>query len=254
MNYCEKCARRPKRSLLFLKTVRRVVIGEIVEKSVKEWACVEATRTPSSGLTHFAEQVRSMKDNLEPPRRVEFSFCCNVSVRVTDERIRVAPANAAFQVTNVADFTEPGLRALAEKLRKNDERAVPWVAIAIPLDAPSFDWEGFGNARWRVFLPLIEEGPSTCVLNAAVFVDPSRRAVEFRTDGSDETTRKSDWNRDLVERLLVPLLRDASAMVMDSAPQLIKQEPQKYLSLFPYRRIHRSGSIVPFRHCTSIFW
>ena len=61
---------------------------------------------------------------------------------------------------------------------------------------------------WRVFLPLDEEGPSACILNAAVFVDPSRRAVEFRTDGSDETLRKSQWNRALVEQLLcAPLER-----------------------------------------------
>jgi len=64
-----------------------------------------------------------------------------VSVRVNSGRIRVAPGNAAFQVIHVADFTEPGLRELAEKLSKNEERAVPWVAIAVPLDAPSFDWE-----------------------------------------------------------------------------------------------------------------
>ena len=36
----------------------------------------------------------------------------------------------------------------------NDERAVPWIAIAVPLDARSFDWEGTGtqgggsSCRW----------------------------------------------------------------------------------------------------------
>ena len=65
------------------------------------------------------------------------------------------------------------------------------------------------------------------------FVDPSRRAVEFRTDGSDETLRKSRWNETLVEQLLVPLLREVSTEVIDNAPKLIEQEPKKYLSLFP---------------------
>jgi hypothetical protein len=226
-----------RRSLLFLKSLRRVVFGGIVEKRFDEWACVEATRRPSTGLAQFAKAVSGMKDGVEQIRRVECSFRCDVSVRVNRERIRVAAGNAAFQVSHLADFTEPTLSALAEKLRKNDERAVPWVAIAAPLDALSFDWEGEGNARWRVFLPLGEEGPSACILHAAVFVDPSRRSVEFRTvDGSDETLRKSQWNRMLVEQLLVPLLRDASTMVMDSAPQLIEQEPKKYLSLFPSAR------------------
>ena len=174
-----------------------------------------------------------MRDGSGHARRKECSFGCDVSLRVNGERLRVFPRSAAFQVTHVADFTKPVLGALAEKLRKNDERAVPWVAIAAPLDARSFDWEGTGNARWRVFLPLVEEGPSACILNAAVFVDPSRRAVEFRTDGSDETLRKSLWNRALVEQLLAPLLRDVSTEVIVNAPQLIEQEPKKYLSLFP---------------------
>ena len=225
-----------KRSLLFLKSVRRVVFGAIVEKRFEEWACVEAVRLPSTGLDQFAKDVREMRNGSARKLRIDCCFRCDVSVRVFHEGIRVAPGGASFQVTHVADFAEPILAALADKLRKNDERAVPWVAIAVPLDASSFDWESAGNARWRVFLPLVEEGPSTCILNAAVFVDPSRRSVEFRTDGSDETLRKSQWNRTLVEKLVVPLIRDASTTVMDNSPQLIEQEPKKYLSLFPTSR------------------
>ena len=149
----------------------------------------------------------------------------------------MAPGSAVFQVTHAVDFANAHLGELAEKLRKNEERAVPWVGVAVPLDATSFDWEGAGNARWRVFLPLVEEGPSAAILNAAVFVDPSRRAVEFRTDGSDETLRKSQWNRALVEQLLVTLLREASTAVIDKVPRLVEQEPKKYLSLFPTARV-----------------
>ena len=224
-----------RRSLLFLKSLRRVTFGGIVGKRFDEWACVEATRRPSTELEleQFVNNVRSMRDGSRLPQREECSFTCHVSLRVNGERLPVSPASAAFQVTHVSDFTDPELGALAERLRKNEERAVPWVAIAAPLDARSFDWEGAGNARWRVFLPLVEKGPSTCILNAAFFVDPSRKAVEFRTDGSDETLRKSQWNRTLVEQLLTPLLRDASMVVIVNAPLLIEQEPKKYLSLFP---------------------
>ena len=182
-----------RRSLLFLKSLRRVTFGELIEKRFDEWACVEATRRPSTelDLDRFVKSVRGMRDAPEHARRKECSFICDVSLRANGERLRVFPRSASFQVTHVADFTNRELGTLAEKLRKNDERAVPWVAIAVPLDARSFDWEGTGNASWRVFLPLVEKGPSACILNAAVFVDPSRRAVEFRTDGSDETlTRK----------------------------------------------------------------
>ena len=224
-----------RRSLIFLKSLRRVTFGGIVEKRFEEWACAEATRRPSTELEleQFVNNMRGMRDGLGHGSREECSFSCDVSLRVNGERLRVSPGSAAFQVTHVSDFTKPELGALAEKLRRNEERAVPWVAIAAPLDAGSFDWEGAGNARWRVFLPLVEEGPSACILNAAVFVDPSRRAIEFRTDGSDETLRKSQWNRTLVEQLLAPLLRDVSTAVIDNAPQLIEQEPKKYLSLFP---------------------
>ena len=62
--------------------------------------------------------------------------------------------------------------------------------------------------------------------------------MEFRTDGSDETLRKSDWNRTLIQQLLVPLLRNASMTVMDNSPQLIEQDPKKYLSLFPSSQPH----------------
>ena len=122
-------------------------------------------------------------------------------MRVKASGSALLPATRRFRSLTSQTLREPDLAQLAEKLRKNDERAVPWVAIAAPLDASSFDWEGAGNARWRAFLPLAEEGPSTCILNAAVFVDPSRRAAEFRTEGSDETLRKSQWNRTLVEQI-----------------------------------------------------
>ena len=44
-----------RRSLLFLKSLRRVVFGEIVEKRFSEWACVEATRQPPSEMVRFAK-------------------------------------------------------------------------------------------------------------------------------------------------------------------------------------------------------
>jgi hypothetical protein len=222
-----------RRSLLFLKSLHRVVFGGIVERHFEPWACVEATRRPATNLEEFVTDVRRMEDGSEQARPLECSFRCDISVEVKSERIRVTSGSAAFQVTHAADFTNSDLVALAEKLRKNGERAVPWVAIGAPLDARSFDWEGAGNARWRVFLPLVEEGPCASILNGALFVDPSRRAVEFRTEGSDESLRKSQWNRALVEHLLVPLLRNASGGVIESAPDLIENDPKKYLSLFP---------------------
>jgi hypothetical protein len=216
-----------RRSLLFLKSLRRVVFGGIEEKHFNEWARVELSPPAPKGLEEFVKQVRMGED--PPP----CSFRCDVSVEAKRDRLAVASGSASFLVTHAASFKHQALTHLADRLRKNDERTVPWVGIAVPMNSPSFDWEGAGNAQWRVFLPLLEEGPCTCILNAALFVDPSRRSAEFRTDGSDESLRKSEWNQTLVEQCLVPLLREASASVIDHAPELVAEEPKKYLSLFP---------------------
>lgn len=225
-----------KRSLLFLKSLRRIVFGRISEKLFEEDARVEVTRI-GTDLEPFLRRIREIETN---PVQAQASTCshrCDVAVLTNGDRLRVAPGNARFLIVHSAGFCHTELLSLAERLRKNEERAVPWVGVAVPLDAPSFDWESGANASWRVFLPLLEEGPCAAVLNAALFVDPSRRAVEFRTDGSDETRRKSMWNRALVEHLLVPLLREATTRVIDEAPQLVADEPKKYLSLFPSARL-----------------
>jgi hypothetical protein len=68
-----------KRSLLFLKSLRRVVFGGIVERRFDEWARVEATRRPPSEMVRFAKDVDRMKDLREQSRRVE---CRGVAPRV----------------------------------------------------------------------------------------------------------------------------------------------------------------------------
>jgi hypothetical protein len=222
-----------KRSLLFVKSLRRVTFGGLVGNAFEEWARVEAQLTPAPELAAFVDAVACVSDISQASRMVDCTLRCDVSLRIFSDRLRATSGSASFLVTHQAGFRHNGLRSLAERLKRNDERAVPWVSIAVPLDAKSFEWEGRANARWRVFLPLLEEGPCGCVLNAAVFVDPSRRAVEFRTEGSDETQRKSEWNRTLVEDALVPLLTEMSAKVIEAAPQLVELEPKRYLSLFP---------------------
>ena len=222
-----------RRSLLFLKSLRRVVLGALVEGHFEEWARIQVSREPSQRLEEFVKTVRGMRDDSPQTKPVECSFRCDIALEANSGRISIASGSASFLVTHAAGFEHQDLRSFAEKLRKNGERAVPWVAIAVPLDARSFDWEGTANAGWRVFLPLVEEGPCACILNAALFVDPSRRAAEFRTDVSDEPMRKSRWNQMLVEQCLVPRLREASAQVVDHAHELVEKEPKKYLSLFP---------------------
>ena len=76
MSYSEGCARRRGGSMLFLKSLRRVTFGGIVEKRFDEWACVEATRRPSTELEldQFVKVVRDMRDGSGHARRKECSF------------------------------------------------------------------------------------------------------------------------------------------------------------------------------------
>ena len=82
-----------------------------MERRFDEWACVEATPRPSTGLAleQFVKDVRAMRDGSEQARRVECSFSCDVFLRVNGEQIQVIPGSAAFQVTHVADFTQPSI-------------------------------------------------------------------------------------------------------------------------------------------------
>ena len=135
-------------------------------------------------------------------------------------------------VRHRADFSDDGLLKIRHHLKNNDERAIPWGVIAVPLDAASTQIDGEIPA-WRVFLPLKEEGPSACVFCGAFFVGPSRHRTEFFTDGSDEALRKTEWNKALVEKVLIPLLVDSSVDLPNRIPSLISEHPKSYLSLFP---------------------
>ena len=50
----------------------------------------------------------------------------------------------------------------------------------------------------------------------------------------------------------MPLLRDASTMVMDNAPQLLEQDPKKYLSLF-HQAERWPARVLSRRRCKGVF-
>src|SRR5262249_40667496 len=117
-------------------------------------------------------------------------------------------------------------------------------SLAIPENPASLRFEGDRNPSWRVFLPLGEEGPCGCILNAHLFVGPSRQRVEFRAseapddeglddEGLDEGLRKTSWNKALVDEALIPLLCDSSDEMLGLIPQFVEQHVREYLSLLP---------------------
>lgn len=215
------------KSVLFLKNVRLVTVGKLTTAGVEQLHSVTVAE-PCVEFRKFLSDVSSITES-GAAKRLECQF--ERKVVWQDER-RKTPIEWNYWVKHVADFADEGMRRLRERLKINGERAIPWGAIAVPLDAESVRHDG-EIPDWRVFLPLREAGPSACVFCGAFFVGPSRQHTEFRVVGSDEALRKTAWNKCVVERVLVPLLVDSSVELPDRIPKLIAEHPKAYLSLFP---------------------
>ncbi len=225
-------AEQTAKAMLYLKNVESVTFGKLNRDGIEKRHNVSVTPPPQS-FREFLNNVDllSKVDSLsgsEEDAKPE----CKFNRTVTWQNHRNDTCNWNYWVWHLANFADDELRALREHLRKNDERAIPWGAIAIPTDVSSLSFDGDIPA-WRVLLPLQELGPSTCVFHAAFFPERSRRRTEFQDSGSDEAVRKTKWNTALVEKVLVPLLVDSSADLPELIPNLITDHPKLYLSLFP---------------------
>jgi len=229
-------ANQAAQAILFLNHVKSVSFGVLSENTIESVATIEITSPPEE-FDDFLESVRTKSSTLEIAKeRDQIEFDRSISYEIVENNGKISQNNWSFLTYHSARFDDPELHSLRKKLSLNDEKAIPWASLAVPLDKPSFNF-GSNNGNdpfWRVFLPLLEEGPSGCVFSAALFVGPSRQRVEFVTsDGSDEALRKTNWNQKLVERALVPLLRDASIDMFGILQEFIKKFPKDYLSLFP---------------------
>ena len=187
------------RSLLFLKYVEKLSFSILRDSGLEEWGQAVISQPPDN-FKSFLIEIEAM--NEQPIGR---SLSCGFFERtITYSQGRSSANKQSFLVRHVAPFTNPEIIECREKLRKNRERAIPWAAIAIPKNLDSLQFVSAAPA-WRVFLPVIEPGPCSCILHAALFVGPSRQRIEFRTDESDEAQRKTSWNQLLVKHALVPL-------------------------------------------------
>lgn len=224
------------RSVLFLKNIREISVGVLSEKQVVEVGRVEISPATEEYRQFLADVAHNTR-HFELGNRLECALPRTVGWRTTlssdGTESDTQCYSWSFEVRHVAQFDDAVLLAMRERLHRNEERAVPWASMAIPLDLDSMRIDGGNTSAWRVFLPLDERGPCACPLSAALFVGPSRRNNEFRVDGSDEAKRKTEWNKALVERALVPLLRNATADLPELCSSLIANSPREYLSLFP---------------------
>ena len=213
------------RSLLFLKCVERLTFSILRDSGLEEWGQVAISQPPEE-FKSFLTEIEEIDE-----RRVGRSLTCGFFERTITYCHKSSPkANRSFLIRHVAPFTNPDIAECRERLRKNKERAIPWAAIAIPKDLDSLNFASEAPP-WRVFLPVIELGPCSCILHAALFVGPSRQRIEYRTDESDEAQRKTRWNQLLVEHALVPLLRDAD--LNELIPEFLTNYPKEVLALIP---------------------
>ena len=220
------------RSILFLKNITSITFSVLEKRDGKPFARIDATAPPDE-FTHFLRQVRMFDGQQGPGSRCDSCFDRTIVRHWFEKGGRRIEKKWNFHVRHTARFDVAELVELRDRLRKNDERAVPWAALAVPLDLDACRMDGGGPAAWRVFLPLLEEGPSSCVFNASLFIGPSRQRIEFRLNRSDEGRRRTEWNQTLVETALIPLLRDLSADLPELARRLLEDHPREYLSLFP---------------------
>lgn len=219
------------RSMLFLKNVTTVSFSILQEENeLQEVARICATPNVKE-FGEFLENVKRLS-GLDVAQKLvcEFDRTVNLS------RNGGSASEWSYRVRHAARFDDAELRELRHHLARNEERAIPWVALAIPKNGESVRLDGTTLPSWRVFLPLNEPGPCGCLLSAALFVGPSRQRSEYRTDGSDEALRKTRWNESLVRNALVPLLVDASLDVLDLIPEFVANQPGDYMALFPSGR------------------
>lgn len=206
------------RSLLFLKTLNRIIFSKL-EATDKKTPVADISVTPN------------------PP---EFdSFLSNLQNRTdytTDAIKRIIRVNNGgtnkdlpFTIWHRIDFTNQELSD-NRKLLEGSDKAVPWVSIAVPGSKEAMSIDSTNNPNWRVFLPLLEEGPCGCLFSGAFFVGPSRQRLDYKTDDGILKTR---WNQALVREALVPLFCDKSIEIPEVAESILASDPKAYLSLFP---------------------
>jgi hypothetical protein len=207
------------RSILFLKNIKRIIFSTLDNNGYNQSSCVEISPNPPEFFAFLEAVKNSSEDKFisgfdrvitvtnQKDKRNEYPFC--VWHRVYPKSIPLNEIRKRFE---------------------GKDKAIPWVSVALPLNKLSCSLDGSANAKWRVFLPLLEEGPSSCYFSGAFFVGPSRQRLDYKTD---EGVLKTEWNQALVEYGLAELFSEISLDIPKKAKDLLNEDPKAYLSLFP---------------------
>lgn len=206
------------RSLLFLKTIDKIIFSRLDETD-KKIIIAEISITPNP---HEFKKILSKLQNKD-------DYTTDAIRRVIQVKTGKIDDHLPFTIWHRIDFTNPMLADKRRFLEKSD-KAVPWVSIAVPGSKEAMTIDGNSNPNWRVFLPLLEEGPCGCLFSGAFFVGPSRQKLDYKTD---EGIIKTQWNQTLVKELLVPLFCEKSIEIPEVAESILASDPKAYLSLFP---------------------
>lgn len=236
----EDMIREATRSLIFLKNVRKISFDILSDEDVHAQATIEASPVPSKFGT-FLKEVESnaaqFDELTDDPIQTSFNRTISTTRMLSTKGTRKSSPESTqtihYRIYHRGCFEDPTLLDMRKRLKNNQERAVPWVSIAVPLTTESMDIDSRKAADWRVVLPLLEEGPSKCIFSGAFFVGPSRQRLDYRRNENDQGERRTRWNQLLVQKGLVPLLQSISVELKEDAREFISNSPGAYLSLFP---------------------
>jgi len=234
----EEMVDEAKRSILFLKSVRTITFSTIDAAGCEAISKTEVT----PNAPEFDTVLKAIKEKKRLDNSVHFERIISCSNGKDTQHFR-------FHVWHAIYSEEENVEKLRKLLELSD-RAVPWVSIAVPLDRESSQIDGKDGTRWRVFLPLLEVGPSICLFSGAFFVGPSRQRMEFRFD---EGILKTEWNKALVKHGLIDLFCNITLDLPTIASDLLEADPKCYLSLFPLKPSGDSSLTLTdyFKECFS---
>jgi len=211
-----------KRSILFLKSVTKISFYVIDDNIRQTIAQTEVNPNP----TKFMDLLQAIKNKNYMEKPIDFERV------ITNLKHGDKTETYRFHIWHFIYTRDLELSELRKRLESSD-RAVPWVSIAVPLDRESSQIDGGENAKWRVFLPLLESGPSLCIFSGAFFVGPSRQRMEYRID---EGILKTEWNQLLVKKGLVDAFSNhITEQLPTIASDLLEKDPKIYLALFPIK-------------------
>jgi hypothetical protein len=217
-NICNEMIEEAPRSLMFLKTLNKIIFSRLEATDRKTIVAeISITANPPE-FDEFLSKLQNKKD-----------YTTEAIRRIIQIKKDGADLKLPFTIWHRISFENKTLLE-NRKLLEGSEKVIPWVSIAVPETKEAMMLDGNGNPNWRVFLPLLEEGPCGCLFSGSFFVGPSRQRPDFKTD---EAILKTQWNKTLVREALVPLFCDISIEVTDVAKEILSSDPKAYLSLFP---------------------